>query len=299
MALRNQNRYNKIKQTATTDALTGALNRVAYNNDLALFAEKTCDDFSCVYIDVNELHLHNNLYGHAAGDEMLVYIANVLKEVFYGHKIYRMGGDEFLVFCENTAQEVVSQSITLLQKRLERKNYCVSVGVSFRTQNTCTNEMVQEAERRMYENKSEYYQKKEQHVTSSVDQGYIQMKTGLPEIDQVLSVLTENYSGLYRVSLQTDHVKRILMPKAYNYGENETDFTKLFSKYVTEEVASVYHRTVMRFLNYDALKQQLIEGEVPQVSYKKYNGDKMRLSVYKLDETDDSVTDTLWVFANE
>ena len=35
-------------------------------------------------IDVNELHAVNNKYGHAAGDEMLLYIANTLKEVFYG-----------------------------------------------------------------------------------------------------------------------------------------------------------------------------------------------------------------------
>ena len=102
MALYNKNYLNKTKLVATTDSLTGALNRVAYKSDLVTFDQEQETNFSCIYIDVNELHIINNKYGHTAGDEMLVYIANTLKEVFYGHKVYRMGGDEFLVFCQNS-----------------------------------------------------------------------------------------------------------------------------------------------------------------------------------------------------
>lgn len=76
MALYNKNYLNKTELSATTDALTGALNRVAYKNDLPGFDAEKHNDFSCVYIDVNELHLINNKYGHAAGDEMLIYIAD-------------------------------------------------------------------------------------------------------------------------------------------------------------------------------------------------------------------------------
>ena len=59
-----------------------SLNRVAYNNDVVSFDEEGPTDFSCVYVDVNELHLCNNKFGHAAGDAMLLYIANTLKKVF-------------------------------------------------------------------------------------------------------------------------------------------------------------------------------------------------------------------------
>ena len=101
IAIYNKKYLNKTEIAATTDSLTGVSNRVTYKKDLLMFDEEKPQEFSCIYIDVNELHLINNKYGHAAGDEMILYIANTLKEVFYGHKIYRIGGDEFLVFAEN------------------------------------------------------------------------------------------------------------------------------------------------------------------------------------------------------
>ena len=300
MALYNKNHLNKTKLAATTDSLTGALNRVAYKSDLLVFDEEKPSHFSCIYIDVNELHLCNNKYGHAAGDEMLLYIANTLKEVFYGHKVYRMGGDEFLVFCQDTEQDVVNKGIEIFVSQLEPRNYHVAIGMSYRTQNTDTEEMVREAEIRMYEAKAQYYQNKEQQsVTTSIDKEYIQVKTGILEIDTMLSVLKENYNGIYRVSLDTDRARRILMPAYLKYNENEDHYSNLFSKYVAESVDPDYHRAVMSFLNYEAVKRQLTEGKIPKITYRKNNGETVVLSVYKLGDADNSVSDTLWVFAKK
>ena len=178
MALYNRNYLNKTLLAATTDSLTGALNRVAYKSDLMNFDEEKSLNFSCIYVDVNELHIINNKYGHATGDEMLVFIANTLKEVFFGHKVYRMGGDEFLVFCQNTQQDVVKKSIQVFKQQLLPRNYHVAIGMSYRTQNTGTEEMVREAEVRMYEEKARYYQTKEQlGVPTSKDKEYVQVKT--------------------------------------------------------------------------------------------------------------------------
>ena len=107
IAIHNKNHLNKTYTAATTDSLTGALNRVAYKKDLLLYDEEKSPLFTCIYIDVNELHIRNNRYGHAAGDEMLIYIANALKNLFFDQKVYRMGGDEFLVFVSNTEQATV------------------------------------------------------------------------------------------------------------------------------------------------------------------------------------------------
>lgn len=299
MALYNKNTLNKTQQAATTDGLTGVMNRVAYKSDLKEFDEEKAQDFSCIYVDVNELHLCNNKYGHAAGDEMLLYIANTLKEVFYGHKVYRMGGDEFLVFCKNVKQNEVKKAIDIFTEQLKPKNYHVAIGMSFRSHNDSTEEMVREAEIRMYEAKAEYYQNKEQQsVTSTKDREYIQARTGIPEIDVMLSVLKENYNGIYRVSLDSDKARRILMPAYLNYNENEEHFSKLYSKYVADSVDSDFHRAVMSFLNYDALKHQLANGIIPKISYKKNNDESVVLSVYKLGDGE-LVSDTLWVFAKE
>ncbi len=298
MALYNKNHLDRTILAATTDSLTGAYNRVAYKSDLLTFDEEKPLDFSCIYIDVNELHLINNKYGHAAGDEMLMYVANTLKEVFFPSKVYRMGGDEFLVFSKNTMQAVMVKNIEIFKEKLKTRNYHVAVGMCFKSLNTDTEEMVREAEVQMYKEKAEYYQNKEHPELSEAGKNeFVQFNTGILEIDTMLSVLKEKYNGIYRVSLATDSARRILMPAYLNYNEEEEHFSKLFSKYVAESVDPDYHRAVLSFLNYEALKNQLMDGNIPRISFKKNNGELVVLSVYRLGKADGLISDTLWVFA--
>ena len=300
IAIYNRKHLNKTEIAATTDSLTGVSNRVTYKKDLLIFDEEKPQDFSCVYIDVNELHIRNNKYGHASGDEMLLYIANTLKEVFYGHKIYRMGGDEFLVFAQNTSQDDIKKGIDMLTKQLEPRDYHVAVGMSYRTHNTNTEETVREAEIRMYEAKAQYYQAKElKKISRESNKGYVHIKTGILEIDTMISVMNEKYNGIYRVDLDTDKAHRILMPAYLGYSENEEHFTALLTKYIDDSVAPEFHRAMSSFLNYDALKRQLLEGKIPRITYKKTSGDSVVLSVYKLSDEDIAISNTLWVFAKD
>ena len=300
IAIYNKNHLNKTYAAATTDSLTNVANRVAYKKDLLILDEEMPSMFSCVYIDVNELHIRNNKYGHAAGDEMLIYIANALKSVFYGQKVYRMGGDEFLVFAQNTESETIKKCIDVFKEQLRIVDYHVAIGISYREQNTNTEEMVREAEKRMYEAKAQYYQNKQQtSISSDTDKSYVQTKTGIREIDTMISILKEHYNGIYRVSLDNDNAHRILMPSYLGYNEHEENFSKLLTKYIDDSVHPDFHRAVMTFLNYDAIKRQMAEGKMPKISYKKVNGETMTLSVYNLNENNQEVNDTLWVFAKE
>ena len=300
IAIYNKKHLNKTELAATTDSLTGALNRVAYKKDILVFDEEKPEDFSCIYIDVNELHIRNNKYGHAAGDEMLIYIANSLKEVFYGQYIYRMGGDEFLVFAKKIPQETIKQSIETFAQQIKTRDYHVAIGTSHRNRNTNCEEMVREAEIRMYEAKAQYYQEKEtKNISHMDDKGYVHTKTGILEIDAMISILRENYNGIYRVDLDTDEAHRILMPAYLGYNENEEHFSKLLTKYIDDSVAPEFHRATMNFLNYEALKRQLLEGNIPRITYKKTNGETVILSIYRLSDEENSVNNTLWVFARD
>jgi len=300
IAIYNKKHLNRTELAATTDSLTGALNRVAYKKDIVVFDEQKPEEFTCVYIDVNELHIRNNKYGHAAGDEMLIYIANSLKEVFFGHRVYRMGGDEFLVFASGLSIETVKQNIETFIEQLRLKGYHVAIGMSYRNRNTDCEEMVREAEVRMYEAKALYHQNKEDVcISKDADNTYAQIKTGIREIDAMISVLKEHYNGIYRVSLKTDEAHRILMPAYLGYNEDEKNFSKLLSKYTNDTVHPDYHRAVTSFLNYDAMKRQISEGKTPSITYKKVNGETVILSVYNLSETNDDADETLWVFARE
>ena len=256
--------------------------------------------FSCIYIDVNELHIRNNKYGHAAGDEMLIYIANTLKEVFFGHKVYRMGGDEFLVFAKNENQDNIKKNIEIFVEQLKVRGYNVAIGTSYRSRNVNCEELVREAEIRMYEAKARYYQNKEMNDTSSVNEcSYLQTKTGIREIDTMISVLQEHYNGIYRVSLKTDKAHRILMPAYLGYNENEEHFSSLLTKYINDIVHPDSHRALTSFLNYDAIRRHLSEGMTPRISYKKVNGESMILTVYEIKDSTDISEETLWVFARE
>ena len=298
IALYNKRHLNKTEYAATTDSLTGALNRVAYKSDTPVFENEQPGNFSCIYVDVNELHARNNKYGHAAGDEMLIYIANSLKEVFYGHKIYRMGGDEFLVFVKGIEQGEVKKSIDTFMGTLKPMGYHVAIGLSYRESGIVCEEMVREAEVRMYEEKARYYQNKgNSEETDKRDINYTQIKTGIREIDTMISVLKEHYNGIYRVSLDKDTAHGILMPSYLGYEEDEGGFSKVLARYINDSVEPEFRRAGMNFLNYDAIAKQLYERRNPSITYKKVNGETVVLTVYNLAENKDEINDTLWVFA--
>lgn len=297
IAIYNKKHLNKTELAASTDSLTGLLNRVTYKKDILEFDKNMPENFACVYIDVNELHLINNKYGHAVGDEMLIYVANTLKEVFYGHHIYRMGGDEFLVFAENVDQSVIKEAIKSTEERLNPMDYHIASGMSYRTRNTNTEEIVQEAEVRMYDAKAQYYQNKEANSVSSTESlEYKTLKTGIGEIDTLLVAMEERYNGIYKVSLRTDEARRVLMPSYLGYNESEGAFSRLFAKYVEDSVNPDFHRAMFSFLNYEALKHQLSEGSIPKITYKKVNSENIVLSVYPFKDSKGDIDNTLWVF---
>ncbi len=298
IAINNRKYLHNTKLAATTDSLTGALNRAAYSKDIHTYNETKPERFSCIFIDVNELHIRNNKYGHAAGDSMLIYIANTLKNVFFGNRVYRMGGDEFLVFAENVDQDTINQNIDIFVEQLAGMGYNVSIGMSYRTHNTSCEELVREAEIRMYEAKSQYYQNKsEQSVTKDKADGYVCIQTGIKEIDTMISTLKDHYNGIYRVSLDTDSARRILMPSYLGYREYEENFSKLVSQYIESEVQADYHRAFTSFLNYAAIKRHISEDKIPSITYQKVNRETVTLSVYNLSDDKNNANDTLWIFA--
>ena len=86
---------------ARHDPLTGLRNRRAFEEDLAVILEQwrtVGQGFSLAVIDLAGFKAINDSLGHAAGDDALRRIANVLSGASTGtHRAYRIGGDEFLL----------------------------------------------------------------------------------------------------------------------------------------------------------------------------------------------------------
>ena len=295
MAVFNKKHLERTEYIAVTDALTGLLNRVAYKKDVAFFDEKKSLNLSCIYIDVNELHIINNKYGHSAGDGMLIFVANTLKEVFDECYIYRIGGDEFLVFVENVEREEVQRSINILLDKISAMNYHISIGMSFRAKNINTEDLVLEAEKRMYEDKAVYYQRKKQNsISYNKETNIDHINTGIYELDETLSIMSRHYRGIYCVTLDKDRGRRILMPEYFSkFSESDNKFSEIFSHYVHDMVKPDYQRALLNFLEFDVLRRQVADGHIPCISYTNTSDEDIMLSVYPIRGREN---ETLWIF---
>ncbi|GLY00284.1 GGDEF domain-containing protein [Actinoplanes sp. NBRC 101535] len=99
---RNDRLRDVLEQQATSDALTGAANRRAYDAELArVVAEAAAggDPVALVTVDVDHFKEVNDTWGHAVGDQALQQVADTLTSAAAGHEhlVARLGGDEFAV----------------------------------------------------------------------------------------------------------------------------------------------------------------------------------------------------------
>ena len=90
-----------LRDQALRDALTGVHNRRAGESVLArAWTEATTDGepFSVIMADIDHFKLINDTHGHAAGDRVLINIADALRNcVRTSDVLVRWGGEEFLV----------------------------------------------------------------------------------------------------------------------------------------------------------------------------------------------------------
>ncbi len=106
--LSKQEKILTLKEEASTDKLTGFLNKAAAN--LELDADCKLRNGAVLMIDLDSFKLVNDIYGHDMGDRVLISFADVLaRNVPEGSKCARLGGDEFSAFAIGmTTEEAVA-----------------------------------------------------------------------------------------------------------------------------------------------------------------------------------------------
>jgi two-component system, cell cycle response regulator len=109
VSLANALAVSRLEEMATTDGLTGCLNKRAFLEEMEKrirSAERFGRKLSLIITDIDHFKSVNDTYGHATGDVVIRELGHVLKRVKRETDIVaRFGGEEFCVLCEETDTE--------------------------------------------------------------------------------------------------------------------------------------------------------------------------------------------------
>lgn len=121
----SQQHADAMSRLATVDTLTGIRNKTAFDtqkNLLSASLEKGETEFGFAVVDLNNLKLINDNFGHDKGDIAIKNLCRIICDVFAHSAVFRVGGDEFVVSLQNTDY----QQIDSLVQRFKDVIYRVS-----------------------------------------------------------------------------------------------------------------------------------------------------------------------------
>lgn len=166
--LKNSLEYNKVKELAMRDSLTGLFNRRVFDEMLSLEGERRkLMPLSLLLIDLDDFKRVNDTFGHAAGDQVLATFGGILRESCRGADLVaRYGGEEFAVVLPTTPSSKAFDIAQRLRIRFAATAFAfegrhfkltASIGIActFDTSSVPINDLVQRADNALYRAKKE------------------------------------------------------------------------------------------------------------------------------------------------
>lgn len=162
--LRDVTRRKKLEHSleylSYNDQLTGVKNRRFYEEELRRLDVKENLPLTIIMGDVNGLKLINDSFGHAAGDELIRKVAEIIKKGCRTEDIVaRIGGDEFVILLSKTEDNEIEEIIANINKLTQKeKVQNIEISISFgyetkRYEDEDINEVFRKAEDYMYKRK--------------------------------------------------------------------------------------------------------------------------------------------------
>lgn len=153
----------KYKELAMKDALTGAYTRHFFNEWMKKHEEliaRKGSITSIILIDLDDFKKINDKYGHVMGDIVLrEFVATIKEKIRAMDMVVRYGGDEFLIVLpeapKSTAINILSRIKNALKDLSKRigVNISISSGISFITKGKKFPQVLEEADKILYEMK--------------------------------------------------------------------------------------------------------------------------------------------------
>jgi diguanylate cyclase (GGDEF)-like protein len=132
VAMANARAVRQLEEMATTDGLTGCLNKRAFLDQIEqklMAAERFGRKLSVIVTDLDHFKTVNDTYGHAAGDRVLQALGQVLKRVKRETDLVaRFGGEEFCVLCEETDARGAELLAERVREELENTELLTELG---------------------------------------------------------------------------------------------------------------------------------------------------------------------------
>jgi diguanylate cyclase (GGDEF)-like protein len=121
VALANAKSVRRLEELATTDGLTGCLNKRAFLDELQKrmrAAERFGRKLSLIVTDIDHFKRVNDTHGHGVGDQVIRGLGEILRALKRETDVVaRFGGEEFCILCEETD----ATGATLLAERVREE----------------------------------------------------------------------------------------------------------------------------------------------------------------------------------
>lgn len=148
------------------DVLTQVKNRSYYVDELARLARKRIEPVSFIALDLNNLKILNDTYGHASGDALLRRVGEVLnKAIDKPASAARIGGDEFMIVLPGLDEAAANAVLADIRRLIELNNQfydgatlSVSAGVATAHRRDDYEQAVRAADLAMYAEKRQFYE---------------------------------------------------------------------------------------------------------------------------------------------
>jgi diguanylate cyclase (GGDEF)-like protein len=144
----NQDELLRLK--ANSDFLTGFYNRFYLNEIHGLFINKI--NIGVTFLDINNLKLTNDTYGHNAGDDLIIKVARMVRSHYKDSLAFRIGGDEFLIVSEGYSRDDFMQISALAKAHFEEENIA-AIGYKYYDKIEDLKICIDECDQLMYEEK--------------------------------------------------------------------------------------------------------------------------------------------------
>lgn len=152
----------KLLYLSQHDIVTGLHSRSFFEEEMARL-EGRASNVGLIMIDLDGLKLINDTFGHKAGDQMLIEVANILRGHFKDNLgLARIGGDEFAILLTNCTKEDLTEHARQIKKLIkqynnnypERPPLSLSIGFALREHNEKNmSQLFTEADNSMYREK--------------------------------------------------------------------------------------------------------------------------------------------------